>query len=160
MRRTARTCRSAAITGELYFAHADKDHSMPQEQIDLLEAALDAAGVRYRSEIYPGAEHGFTMADTAAYTAEAEKRHWVKLFELLEDTAAHAGHRRLGLSLLVVEQAREVAAQRHHVVHLPDAGDPAVGDRDELGDAGGPERGHAVVDERRRDRRRSRRRRR
>jgi carboxymethylenebutenolidase len=73
------------IKGEVYFAHADHDHAMPQEQIDRLEAALDAADVRFRSEIYPGAEHGFTMADTAAYNAEAEKRHWEKLFELLDD---------------------------------------------------------------------------
>ncbi|GIE49539.1 hydrolase [Amorphoplanes nipponensis] len=72
------------ITGEVYFAHADHDHAMPQEQIDRLEAALDAADVRFRSEIYPGAEHGFTMADTAVFNAEAEKRHWEKLFELLD----------------------------------------------------------------------------
>lgn len=78
--------RIGEIKGEVYFAHADQDHSMPQEQIDRLEAALDAADVRFRSEIYPGAEHGFTMADTAAYSADAEKRHWEKLFELLDDT--------------------------------------------------------------------------
>jgi carboxymethylenebutenolidase len=71
------------ITGEVYFAHADHDHSMPQQDIDRLEAALDASDVRFRSEIYPGAEHGFTMSDTAAYSADAEKRHWEKLFELL-----------------------------------------------------------------------------
>jgi carboxymethylenebutenolidase len=74
------------ITGEVYFAHADQDHSMPQEQIDRLEAALDAADVRFRSEIYAGAQHGFTMSDTAAYSAEAEQRHWEKLFELLDNT--------------------------------------------------------------------------
>jgi carboxymethylenebutenolidase len=74
------------ITGEVYFAHADNDSSMPQESIDLLESALDAADVRFRSEIYRGAQHGFTMADTAAYDAEAEKRHWEKLFELLGNT--------------------------------------------------------------------------
>jgi len=71
------------ITGEVYFAHADHDHLMPQPDIDRLEAALDEADVRFRSEIYPGAEHGFTMSDTAAYSADAEKRHWEKLFELL-----------------------------------------------------------------------------
>jgi carboxymethylenebutenolidase len=71
------------IKGEVYFAHADHDHAMPREQIDRLEAALDEADVRFRSEIYPAAQHGFTMADTAAYSADAEKRHWEKLFELL-----------------------------------------------------------------------------
>ena len=76
--------RIGEIKGEVYFAHADQDHSMPQEQIDRLEAALDAADVPFRSEIYPGAEHGFTMADTAAFSAAAEQRHWEKLFELLD----------------------------------------------------------------------------
>jgi carboxymethylenebutenolidase len=75
-----------SITGELYLAFADNDSSMPAEQIEKLNAALDAAGVRYTSEVYRGAVHGFTMADTAAYSEEAEKRHWVNLFELLDRT--------------------------------------------------------------------------
>jgi carboxymethylenebutenolidase len=75
-----------SITGELYLAHADQDHSMSADQIKVLESALDEAGVRYRSEIYEGAQHGFTMADTAAYNEAAEKRHWVNLFELLDRT--------------------------------------------------------------------------
>ncbi|MET8147568.1 dienelactone hydrolase family protein [Actinoplanes sp. NPDC049668] len=77
--------RAGRITGQVYFAHADHDHAMPQEQIDRLEAALDAAGVRFRSEIYAGAAHGFTMSDAAAYDAPAESRHWEKLFELLDE---------------------------------------------------------------------------
>jgi carboxymethylenebutenolidase len=75
--------RVGAVTGELYFAHADNDRSMTPEQIRTLEAALDAAGVRYRSEVYEGAGHGFTMADTAAYDEAAEKRHWENLFGFL-----------------------------------------------------------------------------
>jgi carboxymethylenebutenolidase len=72
------------ITGEAYFAHADNDRSMTPAQIERLEAALDAAGVRYRSEVYEGAPHGFTMADTATYNEAGERRHWVNLFELLD----------------------------------------------------------------------------
>jgi carboxymethylenebutenolidase len=71
------------ITGELYLAHATNDHSMSQAQIESLEAALDAAGVTYRSEVYPAA-HGFTMSDTAAYDRAAEDRHWTSLIDLLE----------------------------------------------------------------------------
>jgi carboxymethylenebutenolidase len=74
------------ITAELYFGHADQDPSMPAEQIDRLEKALDAAGVRYRSEVYEGALHGFTQADTAAYNAAAEDRHWRELLALFERT--------------------------------------------------------------------------
>jgi carboxymethylenebutenolidase len=72
------------VTGELYLAHADQDPSMTPEQIATLEAALDAAGVTYRSEVYPGATHGFTMADTAAYDEQATERHWASLFDLLD----------------------------------------------------------------------------
>jgi carboxymethylenebutenolidase len=72
------------ITGEAYFAHADNDQSMTPEQIRTLETALDAAGVAYRSEVYEGAAHGFTMADTAAYQEAGEQRHWVNLFDLLD----------------------------------------------------------------------------
>ncbi|MBE1464595.1 dienelactone hydrolase family protein [Kibdelosporangium phytohabitans] len=74
------------ITGEAYFAHADQDHAMSAEQIEVLEAALDAAGVTYRSELYEGAPHGFTMSDTAMHHEEGEKRHWENLFALLERT--------------------------------------------------------------------------
>ncbi|PRY29010.1 carboxymethylenebutenolidase [Pseudosporangium ferrugineum] len=76
--------RVGAVTGELYFAHADQDHSMNAEHIATLEAALDAAGVKYTSEVYEGAPHGFTMTDTAAYQEAGEKRHWVKLFDFLD----------------------------------------------------------------------------
>lgn len=75
------------IKAELYLAFADNDQSMPADAIAKLDAALDAAGVTYTSEVYPGAQHGFTMADTAAYDEEAEKRHWVNLFALLDRTA-------------------------------------------------------------------------
>ncbi|MYT31399.1 MULTISPECIES: dienelactone hydrolase family protein [unclassified Streptomyces] len=74
------------ITAELYFGHADEDASMTAEQIKTLEQTLDAAGVRYRSELYEGAHHGYTQVDTAAYHAEAAERHWRALLELFGRT--------------------------------------------------------------------------
>ncbi|OWV02636.1 dienelactone hydrolase [Micromonospora wenchangensis] len=82
-----------AVTGELYFAHADRDESMTADQIATLEGALDAAGVTYRSEVYAGAPHGFTMADTAMYDEGATERHWAALFDLLERTLRGAERR-------------------------------------------------------------------
>ncbi|NMO53827.1 dienelactone hydrolase family protein [Actinoplanes sp. TBRC 11911] len=73
-----------SITGEVYFAHADHDRSMTPEEIATLEGALAAAGVRYTSEVYPDAPHGFTMSDTAAYQEAGEQRHWTNLFALLD----------------------------------------------------------------------------
>jgi carboxymethylenebutenolidase len=74
------------ITAEVYFGHADNDPSLPPEQIQRLEDALTAAGVRHRCEVYPGAHHGFTQADTAAYGKEADERHWEALLDLLQRT--------------------------------------------------------------------------
>ncbi|MGW1957736.1 dienelactone hydrolase family protein [Streptomyces sp. NPDC001920] len=74
------------ITAELYFGHADQDPSLPVEQIERLENALTEAGVRHRCEVYPGAGHGFTQADTSAYHPEGDERHWAALLDLLERT--------------------------------------------------------------------------
>ena len=71
------------MRAEVYAAHADADSSMPPEQIARLEAALDAAGIPYTSEVYEGAHHGFTMSDTAVHDAGAEQRHWDALLGLL-----------------------------------------------------------------------------
>jgi carboxymethylenebutenolidase len=72
------------LKAELYFGHADQDPSMTSEQIAVLERALDAAGISYRSEIYHGAHHGYTMADAAAYDDSACERHFSELFALLK----------------------------------------------------------------------------
>lgn len=71
------------VTAELYFGHADQDPSLPTEQIERLEKALTAAGVRHRCEVYSGAPHGFTQADTASYHEEGDRRHWAALLDLL-----------------------------------------------------------------------------
>lgn len=74
------------ITAELYFGHADADQSMPPEQMERLADALTAAGVRHRYEVYEGAHHGYTQADTAAYDEAAAERHWAALLDLLKRT--------------------------------------------------------------------------
>ncbi|MFJ2158673.1 dienelactone hydrolase family protein [Streptomyces sp. NPDC087856] len=74
------------ITAEVYFGHADQDPSLPEDQIKRFEDALTAAGVRHRCEVYPGAQHGYTQADTSSYNAEADEKHWVALLDLLDRT--------------------------------------------------------------------------
>ncbi|MFF9401491.1 dienelactone hydrolase family protein [Streptomyces sp. NPDC014744] len=74
------------ITAELYFGHADEDPALPPEQVARLDEALTAAGVRHRGEVYAGARHGFTQADTAAYDRDADERHWTALLALLDRT--------------------------------------------------------------------------
>ncbi|MFF1907053.1 dienelactone hydrolase family protein [Kitasatospora sp. NPDC058218] len=72
------------VTAELYFGHADQDPTLPVEQIELLAKALTEAGVRHTCEVYEGAPHGFTQADSTAYHAEADARHWAALLALLK----------------------------------------------------------------------------
>ena len=43
---------------------------------------------RYRSELFAGAPHGYTMADTPAYDAAAAERHFTELFALLGRTVS------------------------------------------------------------------------
>ncbi|MEU7768807.1 dienelactone hydrolase family protein [Nocardia sp. NPDC049190] len=75
---------AAGITAELLIVHADQDGSAPPDQIARLEAALDTANVRYTSALYPDAEHGFTMRDTAVFREDAYQRHLRDLFALFD----------------------------------------------------------------------------
>jgi carboxymethylenebutenolidase len=76
------------LAAEVYLAFADNDRSMTPEQIAELERSLGAAGVRHRSEVYRGAAHGYTMADTPAYDEAAAERHFDELFALLDRSSA------------------------------------------------------------------------
>ncbi|HEY1687289.1 MAG TPA: dienelactone hydrolase family protein [Solirubrobacteraceae bacterium] len=81
--------RSASeLQAEIYLGHADNDQSMTPENIATLEQALSEVGVTYRSELYEGAAHGYTMSDTAAYDEAAAERHFDELFSLLQRTVA------------------------------------------------------------------------
>lgn len=85
---------ASRLDSELYLAFADDDPGMTAESIEELKRALDEAGVRYRAEVYEGAGHGYTMADTPVYDAGAAERHYEELFALLERAgSAQAGAR-------------------------------------------------------------------
>ncbi|QSQ17676.1 dienelactone hydrolase family protein [Myxococcus landrumensis] len=71
-----------AVKAELYFGHADQDGSMPLAAIQTLEAALKASGLKYRSELYPGARHGYSVEGHAAFNAQVTQTHWDRLFDL------------------------------------------------------------------------------
>ena len=59
---------------------------MSADQIVTLERTLEENGARYRSEVYEGARHGYTMADQAVYDEAAAERHFRELRALLERT--------------------------------------------------------------------------
>ncbi|MFF4699462.1 dienelactone hydrolase family protein [Streptomyces chattanoogensis] len=72
------------ITAQAHLGHAETD--LTPEALGELNQALDAAGVDYTSEIYPGTVHGFTMSDTDAFNPSALQRHWDRLLPLLDRT--------------------------------------------------------------------------
>jgi len=76
------------VRAAVYFGHADNDQSNGPEQIAALDAALANADVSYRSEVYEGAAHGYTMSDTPAWNEQACERHFTALFDLLDRTLA------------------------------------------------------------------------
>jgi carboxymethylenebutenolidase len=71
---------------EFVFGHADHDKSMPPEAVGRLGEALAAAGLVFINDVYAGAPHGYTMADTPSYREEAAERHYRALESLLERT--------------------------------------------------------------------------
>jgi carboxymethylenebutenolidase len=69
------------LTARVHFGHAETD--LTPEALAELNQTLDAAGVEYTSEIYPGTVHGFTMADTSAFDPAGRQLHWDRLLPLL-----------------------------------------------------------------------------
>ncbi|MET0525787.1 MAG: dienelactone hydrolase family protein [Nocardioides sp.] len=73
-------------TAQYAFGHADQDRSMPLEAVEALEKALAEAGRPHVNEVYAGAAHGYTMADTSMYDEAATERHFEVLHDLLDRT--------------------------------------------------------------------------
>lgn len=67
--------RVATLQAEIYIASAENDDSYPPAMAQRFEAALTAAGVRYRSEPYP-APHGWMVPDFPVHDAAQAGRGW------------------------------------------------------------------------------------
>lgn len=63
---------------------ADEDKGYTPEMNDRLDRALTEAGIEHRAEIWPGALHGWTMADLPVYNAPAAERHFEALIALFD----------------------------------------------------------------------------
>lgn len=74
------------IRARLYFGHAVKDRSMPEEAVRRLETALAQWGGKYQSETYADAYHSWTASDSPVYNAPQAERAFAKLTELFAAT--------------------------------------------------------------------------
>ncbi|KQY51598.1 MULTISPECIES: dienelactone hydrolase family protein [unclassified Nocardioides] len=76
------------IAARVVAGHADGDASNTPEQIAAFDQALRAHGVRHQTAVYPGAAHGYTMADTSMYQEAGAERHFAELKKALDGTLA------------------------------------------------------------------------
>lgn len=76
----------ARARAEFLFGHADNDRSMPPEAVEALGAALAEHGLTARNEVYAGAAHGYSMADTSVHDEAAAERAFHELEALLART--------------------------------------------------------------------------
>ena len=74
------------IKARVLVAGADNDQGFPPEQAEKLDAALNAAHVDHRVEIWAGAAHGWTMKDIPIYNEAAAERHWDEMLALFDET--------------------------------------------------------------------------
>ncbi|MCI4039981.1 dienelactone hydrolase family protein [Streptomyces sp. TRM75563] len=75
------------VRAEVLLANGDQDTVNPPEEVERFTAVLSAAGVRHRSEMYPGAQHGFCSSDLLPlYDRAADERHHAALLDLFGRT--------------------------------------------------------------------------
>jgi len=69
----------------IYVGAAENDASFTPEQAEILDKALEAAGVTHTIETYH-AGHGFAVPDNTPYDERAAEKHWLALKELFDST--------------------------------------------------------------------------
>lgn len=73
------------VAGALYLGFGEADHVTPVSSIPPLREQLVRGGVEHRIEVFPDAEHGYTMPDRPAYNHDAAERAWAGTLELLRE---------------------------------------------------------------------------
>jgi carboxymethylenebutenolidase len=74
------------IQGELYYAFAEHDHTVPDNVIPDLKTALKRAGTKYTLEVFKGTNHGFAFPERPVYDTLAAEETWAKMFALWDRT--------------------------------------------------------------------------
>ncbi len=77
--------RTAEIKGILYGFFGMEDASIPPEQVDQIEAALQQHGIPHRIVRYPGADHGFFCDQRGSYNPEAAADAWTIVLQLFQN---------------------------------------------------------------------------
>jgi carboxymethylenebutenolidase len=72
----------ALVAGELYYAFAEHDQSVPASVIPDLRASLAKTDVANTVKVFEGTQHGFCFAERAAYNSAAAEETWTDIFDL------------------------------------------------------------------------------
>ena len=73
------------IKARMHLGFAIEDRTMPPEAVEKLKTALDAGGVKYDSEVYAGAKHGWCVKDHTVYNEAQAERAWAKMVSLFRE---------------------------------------------------------------------------
>jgi carboxymethylenebutenolidase len=76
--------RTPDIQGTIYLFFGREDASIPREQVEEIEAALEKFKIPHRVFSYPGAEHGFFCDQRGSYNQEAAQDAWKQVLELFK----------------------------------------------------------------------------
>lgn len=72
------------VKGELYYAFAETDASVPDHVIPDLTAALAKTDVKHTIKVLPGSHHGFQFAERPSYHGGASEEAWSDIFGMLD----------------------------------------------------------------------------
>lgn len=70
------------IKGELYYAFAEHDQSVPDNVIPDLRSALTKTDVKHAIKVFPGTQHGFAFPERAVYETVASEQTWADMFAM------------------------------------------------------------------------------
>ncbi|NEO06291.1 dienelactone hydrolase family protein [Moorena sp. SIO3I8] len=77
--------RTPEINGTLYGFFGMEDASIPAEEVDQIEAALEKNKINYRVFRYDGADHGFFCDQRASYNEKAATDAWQNVLQLFRE---------------------------------------------------------------------------
>ena len=72
------------VKGELYYAFAETDASVPDHVIPDLTAALAKTDVKHTIKVLPESHHGFQFAERPSYHGGASEEAWSDIFGMLD----------------------------------------------------------------------------
>lgn len=72
------------VRAEVYLGWADNDSTAPPEDVPVMTAALEAAGVEHTLDFYTDAVHGYAPPGSERYNRAASEQHWERVHSMFQ----------------------------------------------------------------------------